>query len=122
MSALRVQELEEEVSFLRRQLGIEADRDVVRKLSDALSISRHEARFLSILYAKVGGTVSRDGLMDAMYPGLEEPNIKIIDVWTCKIRRKIGRDTIFTLWGMGYGLTPEGRSICQRAIAGEYRR
>lgn len=119
----RVQELEDENAFLRRQLGIEADRDTVRKLAAALNITHHEAHLLSLLYAKRGGTVSRNGLMDAMYAGPDdEPNIKIIDVWVCKLRRKIGAQTILTLYCMGYGLSPEGQELCRRAIAGEYRR
>lgn len=121
MSAFRVQQLEEENAFLKRQLGIETDREVVRKLADALSLTRYEARALALLYAK-NGTVSRDGIMDAMYAGDNEPNIKIVDIWVCKLRRKLGDGIIHSLWGLGYQLTPEGRSMCLQALAGELRR
>ena len=57
-----------------------------------------------------GGVCSKDALMNALYNvGVDdEPEIKIIDVFICKLRKKLkpfGLD-IETVWGRGYLMTP----------------
>ena len=42
-----------------------------------------------------------------LYGGLDEPEVKIIDVFICKLRKKLanasgGKDYIQTIWGRGY--------------------
>jgi Transcriptional regulatory protein, C terminal len=62
----------------------------------------------------VGGTSDRalGGLRwPHLYGGMDEPEIKIIDVFMCKLRRKLaaasnGKDYIETVWGRGYVLRP----------------
>ena len=44
-----------------------------------------------------------------MYGGMDEPELKIIDVYICKLRKKLaevsrGKDYIETVWGRGYML------------------
>ena len=44
---------------------------------------------------------------DHLYGGIDEPETKIIDVFICKLSKKIGREThdtalIETAWGRGY--------------------
>lgn len=119
MSALRLQELEEEVSYLRRQLGIEQDIDRVGRLGAALGLTRYEAQVLMILYHRTGSIVSKDTVMNAMYSGEDEPFIKIVDVYICKVRSRLGKDTILTIWGRGYQLSSVGQDMCRRALSGE---
>ena len=54
-------------------------------------------------------TISKEALLSQLYGGLDEPEIKIIDVFICKIRKKLagasnGKDYIETVWGRGYML------------------
>ena len=56
-------------------------------------------------------------ILNQMYGGMDEPELKIIDVYICKLRKKLaaasgGRDYIETIWGRGYMLRePELRKI-----------
>jgi two-component system cell cycle response regulator CtrA len=45
--------------------------------------------------------------LNNLYGGMDEPVIKIIDVFMCKLRKKLanasnGKDYIETVWGRGY--------------------
>jgi two-component system cell cycle response regulator CtrA len=47
--------------------------------------------------------------LDHLYGGIDEPELKIIDVFICKLRKKIaaatgGQHYIETVWGRGYVL------------------
>jgi two-component system cell cycle response regulator CtrA len=47
--------------------------------------------------------------LNHLYGGMDEPMIKIIDVFMCKLRKKLanasdGKDYIETIWGRGYVL------------------
>ena len=47
--------------------------------------------------------------LNHLYGGMDEPELKIIDVFICKLRKKLanasgGRDYIETVWGRGYML------------------
>ena len=61
--------------------------------------------------------INRRGL-NHLYGDLDEPEAKIIDVYVCKLRKKLanasgGLDYIETVWGRGYAL----REPVKRAIA-----
>ena len=48
-------------------------------------------------------------ILNQMYGGMDEPELKIIDVYICKLRKKLGevsrgKDYIETVWGRGYML------------------
>lgn len=107
------------MSYLRRQLGIEQDIDRVGRLGAALGLTRYEAQVLMILYHRTGSIVSKDTVMNAMYSGEDEPFIKIVDVYICKVRSRLGKDTILTIWGRGYQLSSVGQDMCRRALSGE---
>lgn len=67
--------------------------------------------------AQAPGFVTKERLHNAMYDRDEpETEIKIVDVFICKIRNKMGFDAIETVWGRGYGLSPSGRERLRRAI------
>jgi two-component system cell cycle response regulator CtrA len=47
--------------------------------------------------------------LNQLYGGMDEPDIKIIDVFVCKLRKKLanasgGKDYVETVWGRGYTL------------------
>jgi len=68
-----------------------------------------EYQMLELLSLRKGTTVSKEMFLNNLYSGMDEPEIKIIDVFICKLRKKLanassGKDYIETVWGRGYVL------------------
>jgi two-component system cell cycle response regulator CtrA len=66
-----------------------------------------EYRMLELLSLRRGTTITKEMFLSQLYGGMDEPEIKIIDVFMCEIRRKLanasnGKDYIETVWGRGY--------------------
>jgi Transcriptional regulatory protein, C terminal len=56
-----------------------------------------------------GTTLTKEMFLNHLYGGMDEPELKIIDVFTCKLRKKLanasnGKNYIETVWGRGYVL------------------
>lgn len=66
-------------------------------------ITRREEQFLRVIMGH-NGAATKEFILTAMYGGHDEPDIKIVDVFAAKVRRKMGlhRVAIETLWGKGY--------------------
>lgn len=69
-------------------------------------LTNKEYSILETLFLSQGKTVSKESLLDRLYGGKDEPEPKIIDVFVCKLRKKIadisGKNYIGTIWGQGY--------------------
>ena len=68
-----------------------------------------EYQMLEFLGQRKAMTVSKEMFLNHLYGGMDEPTIKIIDVFICKLRKKLteasnGKDYIETVWGRGYVL------------------
>src|SRR5205823_3457743 len=68
-----------------------------------------EYQMLELLTLRKGMTLTKEMFLNHLYGGMDEPEIKIIDVFMCKLRRKLadasnGKDYIETVWGRGYVL------------------
>jgi two-component system cell cycle response regulator CtrA len=68
-----------------------------------------EYQILELLSLRKGATLTKEMFLNQLYGGLDEPEIKIIDVFICKLRKKLanasgGKDYIETVWGRGYTL------------------
>lgn len=75
-----------------------------------LPLTRMEYELLEFMALRSEYLLTRETLLNHLYGGLEEPDPKIIDVFVCKIRRKMnelykGGAHIETVWGRGYKLT-----------------
>ena len=62
---------------------------------------------VELLGMRKGTTINKEQFLNHLYGGMDEPEMKIIDVFLCKIRRKIeklsdGVEYIETVWGRGY--------------------
>jgi two-component system cell cycle response regulator CtrA len=62
-----------------------------------------------LLALRKGATISKTQLINHLYNGRDEPELKIIDVFVCKLRKKLadhvnGKNFIHTIWGQGYAL------------------
>ncbi|MGD0331973.1 MAG: response regulator transcription factor CtrA [Xanthobacteraceae bacterium] len=68
-----------------------------------------EYQMLELLSLRKGMTMSKEMFLNHLYGGMDEPAQKIIDVFICKLRKKLanasgGKDYIETVWGRGYVL------------------
>ena len=74
-----------------------------------LSLTGKEYSILELLSLRKGTTLTKEMFLNHLYGGIDEPELKIIDVFICKLRRKLaeamdGDDCIETVWGRGYVL------------------
>jgi len=72
-------------------------------------VTAKEYAILELLSLRKGTTMTKEMFLDHLYGGIDEPELKIIDVFICKLRRKICNHTgnesyIETVWGRGYVL------------------
>lgn len=71
-----------------------------------VTLTKKEYQIAEILALRKGTVLSKEAILDHLYGGLDEPNPKIIDVFICKIRKKLQSlgvdDFIETNWGRGY--------------------
>ena len=71
-----------------------------------VTLTKKEYQIAEILALRKGVVLSKEAILDHLYGGLDEPNPKIIDVFICKIRKKLQSlgvdDFIETNWGRGY--------------------
>lgn len=68
-----------------------------------------EYGILELLALRKGTTLAKETFLNHLYNGMDEPEIKIIDVFICKLRKKLedastGTNYIETVWGRGYVL------------------
>jgi two-component system cell cycle response regulator CtrA len=72
-------------------------------------LTTREYQMLELLSLRKGMTLGKEMFLNHLYGGMDEPEIKIIDVFICKLRKKLaaasnGKDFIETVWGQGYVL------------------
>jgi two-component system cell cycle response regulator CtrA len=72
-----------------------------------LVLTRKEYELLEALILRSGRTLTKDAILGLLYGGRDEPNPKIIDVFVCKLRKKLsdalnGLSPIQTVYGVGY--------------------
>ncbi len=110
-----VQRLEEENDDLRARVkALEELTGVSFEAPPQFRLTRNEAVIFGLLLK--GQLVRRSSMMEELYlHEQDEADIKIVDVWVCKMRRKLkpyGIE-IQTQWGQGYFLSPESKLIAQ---------
>ncbi|HAU29112.1 MAG TPA: DNA-binding response regulator [Rhodospirillaceae bacterium] len=74
-----------------------------------LHLTGKEYGILELLSLRKGTTLTKEMFLNHLYGGMDEPEVKIIDVFICKLRKKLqqatgGEDYIETVWGRGYVL------------------
>src|SRR5215216_3305026 len=74
-----------------------------------VGLTTKEYQILELLAMRQGTPITKDMFLSHLYAGMDEPDQKIIDVFICKLRKKLteasgGRDYIQTIWGRGYVL------------------
>jgi DNA-binding response OmpR family regulator len=102
------EELEEEVLFLRSELGIALEETSIQALISALGLTRSPVRLLLALHGHQGKVASTLSLMEACAHYQHDREMKIVSLWVCRLRKALGHDAIENAWGKGYRLTSEG--------------
>jgi len=80
-----------------------------------------EYQMLELLALRKGTTLTKEMFLNHLYGGIDEPELKIIDVFICKLRKKLttamgGVNLIETVWGRGYVLRePAAQQAARKA-------
>ena len=74
-----------------------------------IHLTGKEYGVLELLSLRKGTTLTKEMFLNHLYGGMDEPELKIIDVFICKLRKKLaaatgGENYIETVWGRGYVL------------------
>jgi two-component system, cell cycle response regulator CtrA len=74
-----------------------------------LRLTGKEYAIFELLSFRKGTTLTKEMILNHLYGGIDGPELKIIDVFVCKLRKKLARATggmhnIETVWGRGYTL------------------
>ncbi|MFO6463254.1 response regulator transcription factor CtrA [uncultured Jannaschia sp.] len=75
----------------------------------SVHLTGKEYQMLELLSLRKGTTLTKEMFLNHLYGGMDEPELKIIDVFICKLRKKLteatgGENHIETVWGRGYVL------------------
>ena len=74
--------------------------------SQSVHLTGKEYAILELLVLRKGMVLTKEAFLNHLYGGMDEPEMKIIDVFICKLRKKLaaaGADNLIgTVWGRGY--------------------
>jgi two-component system, cell cycle response regulator CtrA len=90
-------------------LTVNLDQKTVEVGGARVHLTGKEYQMLELLSLRKGTTLTKEMFLNHLYGGMDEPELKIIDVFICKLRKKLanaseGRNYIETVWGRGYVL------------------
>ncbi|MBL8549623.1 MAG: response regulator transcription factor [Hyphomonadaceae bacterium] len=88
---------------------VNLDAKTVEVNSQRVHLTGKEYQMLELLSLRKGTTLTKEMFLNHLYGGMDEPELKIIDVFICKLRKKLaaatgGEHYIETVWGRGYVL------------------
>ncbi|KLN59018.1 chemotaxis protein CheY [Kiloniella spongiae] len=91
------------------KLKVNLDTRTVEVENKLLHLTGKEYGILELLSLRKGTTLTKEMFLNHLYGGMDEPELKIIDVFVCKLRKKLsnatgGENYIETVWGRGYVL------------------
>lgn len=109
-----------ERDFWKGEFECSTDDGLRSTLQTAFGLSRQESRLLEVLRRRPGVAL-KEPLFSAAWAESEklgkDPTLKILDIYVCKLRAKIGTAMIITHWGRGYELAPAMRVRINEALA-----
>ena len=88
-----------------------------------VNLTGKEYQILELLSLRKGTTLTKEMFLNHLYGGMDEPELKIIDVFICKLRKKLseamdGENHIETVWGRGYVLRDPQHTDSERLALG----
>jgi two-component system cell cycle response regulator CtrA len=90
-------------------LAVNLEKRLVTVDGNPVCLTDKEYEILELLSLRKGTILTKEMFLNHLYPEMDEPEVKIIDVFMCKLRKKLaqatgGRHYIETVWGRGYVL------------------
>src|SRR6202167_4896342 len=106
------------------KLLVNLDSRVATVDDQPLHLTAKEYGILELLSLRKGTTLTKEMFLNHLYGGMDEPELKIIDVFVCKLRKKLavathGDNYIETVWGRGYVLRDPPGPDTGRGIPGK---
>jgi two-component system, cell cycle response regulator CtrA len=91
------------------EVSVNLDAKTVDVEGKTVHLTGKEYQMLELLSLRKGTTLTKEMFLNHLYGGMDEPELKIIDVFICKLRKKLaeatdGNNYIETVWGRGYVL------------------
>ena len=87
-------------------LTLNLDSREVTVNAKSVHLTGKEYSILELLMLRKGMVLAKEAFLNHLYGGMDEPEMKIIDVFICKLRKKLaqagGDNLIGTIWGRGY--------------------
>jgi two-component system cell cycle response regulator CtrA len=102
------------------KIAVNLDAKTVQSGDQPVHLTGKEYQMLELLSLRKGTTLTKEMFLNHLYGGMDEPELKIIDVFICKLRKKLSQATggdnyIETVWGRGYVLRdPEANNETRR--------
>jgi two-component system, cell cycle response regulator CtrA len=102
------------------KLAVNLDAKTVEVDGARVHLTGKEYAMLELLSLRKGTTLTKEMFLNHLYGGMDEPELKIIDVFICKLRKKLslacgGANYIETVWGRGYVLRDPESSTARRS-------
>ena len=91
------------------KVHVNLDAKTVEVGGKTVHLTGKEYQMFELLSLRKGTTLTKEMFLNHLYGGMDEPELKIIDVFICKLRKKLSKATdgdnyIQTVWGRGYVL------------------
>jgi two-component system cell cycle response regulator CtrA len=104
------------------KIGVNLDAKTVEVDKKPVHLTGKEYQMLELLSLRKGTTLTKEMFLNHLYGGMDEPELKIIDVFICKLRKKLceatdGENYIETVWGRGYVLRDPVAAEMDEALA-----
>ncbi|MEC7962609.1 MAG: response regulator transcription factor [Pseudomonadota bacterium] len=98
------------------KVNVNLDAKTVDVAGTKVRLTGKEYQMLELLSLRKGTTLTKEMFLNHLYGGMDEPELKIIDVFICKLRKKLSKATdgenyIETVWGRGYVLRDPDPSL-----------
>ena len=104
------------------RVQVNLDTKTVEVGGEPVHLTGKEYQMLELLSLRKGTTLTKEMFLNHLYGGMDEPELKIIDVFICKLRKKLanatdGENHIETVWGRGYVLRDPAKPAIVTPIA-----
>ena len=104
------------------KISVNLDAKTVEVEGRPVHLTGKEYQMLELLSLRKGTTLTKEMFLNHLYGGMDEPELKIIDVFICKLRKKLsevtgGDNYIETVWGRGYVLRDPDPVEMDRRVA-----
>ncbi|NOE32812.1 MULTISPECIES: response regulator transcription factor CtrA [unclassified Ruegeria] len=105
------------------RVAVNLDAKTVEVDGKTVHLTGKEYQMLELLSLRKGTTLTKEMFLNHLYGGMDEPELKIIDVFICKLRKKLsnatgGENYVETVWGRGYVLRdPQSNTLDETRMA-----